>query len=251
MKIIDAVNLRFCIWKLFFKGNISFLQACYLIMPAFLRSENDVKVKLFDKPFIVPLGKIGEFHVLMEQIVSLNQYRVGLIRSKSSIFDAGANLGIFSIYVAVKYPDSIIYAFEPTPTTFSALKENVKYYPNIKVFNYALGEAEGNSSIIVMPNSGSNHIGEGGIPVKIKTIDSTNFKIDFLKIDVEGYEANVLNGAKETIRKYKPVIVMSAYHKENDKEELPRILKGIYPDYVCELNNDGEEVFICTAKDTK
>lgn len=78
----------------------------------------------------------------------------------------------------------------------------------------------------------------------MKTIDSMNTRVDFVKIDAEGYEANILKGAAETIRKYKPVVVMSADHKPNDKTELPAIMNSVTP-YNCELRHDCEENFIC------
>ena len=101
------------------------------------------------------------------------------------------------------------------------------------------------ASIINVPrNCGENHIGEGGDPCEIKTIDSFDIPMDFLKIDTEGYEANILRGAAETIKKHKPIIAMSAYHKPEDKNELPKLLNSITP-YDCVLSFSGEEDFIC------
>ena len=71
--------------------------------------------------------------------------------------------------------------------------------------------------------------------------------MNFLKMDTEGYEANILKGAAETIKKYKPIIAMSAYHKPNDKKELPELLNGITP-YDCEFRQDCEENLICKPK---
>ena len=72
--------------------------------------------------------------------------------------------------------------------------------------------------------------------------------VEFIKIDTEGYEANILEGARQTIQKWKPVIAMSAYHNKNDKENLPKLLKEISSDYVCELHKSAEEDFICYVK---
>jgi hypothetical protein len=45
----------------------------------------------------------------------------------------------------------------------------------------------------------------------------------------EGYEANILRGARETIMAHKPVVAMSAYHHPHDKDELPEIMMEIDP----------------------
>ena len=129
--------------------------------------------------------------------------------------------------------------------TFKILIENTKKHPNIKCFNCALGDDNGMATIVeAKENYSSNHIGSSGTSVEIKTIDSLGIQIDFLKIDTEGYEANILKGAAETIKKYKPIIAMSAYHKPEDKIELPAVLNSIAP-YNCELRHDCEEDFIC------
>jgi len=217
----------------------------YILKPASLRpQEYNSSVKLFGKPFIAQLGELNNFLDFVHQIIFRNQYHIDLIKENDVVVDAGANMGIFSIFVAMKHPNTTIYAFEPTPSTFEALKENVKYYPNIKIFNCGLGEKEGMASIIITGGSGANYIGEGGTPIEIKTIDGLNIPANFIKMDVEGYEGNVLKGAAETIKKNKPIIAMSAYHKPDDITELPKLLNSIAP-YHCELHHDCEEDFIC------
>lgn len=200
--------------------------------------------RAFGHPFhAAPSNKIETLTIVYEVIVR-NQYHIELIGKNAVVVDAGANIGIFSVYVASHHLDATIYAFEPTPSTFQILKENTKYYSNIKVFNHGLGEKEETKSIIAGKHCGMNYIGEGGIPTEIKTIDSLGITMNFLKMDTEGYEGNILKGATETIRKYKPVIAMSAYHRPEDKTVLPAIVNAIVP-YNCELRRDCEEDLIC------
>jgi len=220
----------------------------YILRPGSMRPRKyNSSVRLFGHPFVAQLGELSNFLDFVYQIVYRNQYHIDLIKENDIVVDAGANMGIFSIFVAVKHPHATIYAFEPTPSTFTALKENVKYYPNIKVFNCGLGEREKMASVITASGSGGNYIGEGGTPIEIKTIDGLNIPVDFIKMDVEGYERNILKGAAETIKKYKPIIAMSAYHKPDDVTELPKLLNSIAP-YDCELHHDCEEDFICKPK---
>jgi FkbM family methyltransferase len=241
--VLGAIKARINAWKFFFEGNLSLGQAIYLMLPSPLRPKKDARVKLFGKDVIVPNGEVGCFMGLVNAIVTSNQYHAELV--KGTVVDAGAHIGIFSIFAAINHPGATIYAFEPAPSTFGALKENVERYPNIKAFNCALGERNGEASLILTGDHEGNHLGENGIPVGVKTIDSLDMEVDFIKMDTEGYEANILEGARETIKKWKPVIVMAAYHKPSDKTELPALLNNIMP-YDCELKHDGtDEDFVC------
>jgi FkbM family methyltransferase len=186
----------------------------------------------------------SQFRINSNQIITNNEYHVELIKDSDVVIDAGANAGIFSVFAAIKHPEATIYAFEPTPFTFDILKKNTQYYPNIRCFNAALGDKCGPTTIVEAPRPTMNFVGVGGIPIEMRTIDSLGIPLNFLKMDTEGYEANILKGATETIRKYKPIIAMSAYHKPEDKVELPKLLNSISP-YDCELRHDCEEEFIC------
>jgi hypothetical protein len=70
-------------------------------------------------------------------------------------------------------------------------------------------------------NKGGLGIGEGGEIIKIRTLDSLDLPgLDFLKIDVEGAEGLVLQGAAQTIKKYKPVI----FFEHNDAKIDPKVV---------------------------
>jgi FkbM family methyltransferase len=250
------INFRIHALRYWLSGYLSFSEFLYLALPYSMRPqqppkrkfENNVEKELLGKPFIIPNGEMMGFVTLVDQIVNSNQYRVELIKPNATVFDGGANMGVFSVFAAATHPDATIYSFEPTPSTFAALQQNASHYPNIKVFNCALGDAEKMVSIIVEPkDSGSNHLGEGGIPIPMKTIDGFNQKVDFLKMDTEGYEGPIIRGAAQTIKRSKPTIVMSAYHHPEDKTELPALLNSITP-YDCELHHDAEEDLVCIAK---
>lgn len=73
------------------------------------------------------------------------------IQEGDVIFDIGANIGLFSLYVAQKISDFHIYAFEPVPPIYDVLKKNLQNIHDIKLFNIGLGEKTGDIDIYYYP----------------------------------------------------------------------------------------------------
>lgn len=240
----------------------------------FLREELEKECPTFPDKCVNLFGhKFGwsNFHevfIFIYEVIILDQYYANqFIKKDSIIIDAGAHIGTFSVFAAHLAPQGHVYSFEPVAKTFRVLKENAKHYPQITCINSGLGDGIYQKNIIVSEKYTSGSVLEdspcgqkffSGIEngmelVNILTIDAFIAEhnishVDFIKIDTEGYETKVLKGAKETIKKWKPVVAMSAYHNLNDKEDLPKIMKEICPDYICELHKDREEDFICYIK---
>jgi len=194
-------------------------------------------------------------------IILNDQYCVNqFIKEGDVVFDIGANIGFFSLLAAFK--GARVFSFEPVFETYKRLLKNIKYFNAEKdVFAYpsALGDFKRESLIKFNINSSdrstiidSSFQQMGNfILEKINIITMDDFikenkikKIDFIKIDTEGYELKILKGAKNTIQKFKPKIAISAYHKKEDKKEIPHFLLRMRPDYQYKLINRGEEVFL-------
>ena len=139
--------------------------------------------------------------------------------AKGLCLDIGANFGVIS--QALETSGFTCVAFEPQPNIFEVLCKNVK---GLK-YNCALGATEGIGHMaIVVPDAENNYGGMaigyrsdlGAIEVPIKTLDSFNFvDVGFMKIDVEGYEEQVLRGGIETINKYRPIMYIEDDRPEN------------------------------------
>jgi len=100
-----------------------------------------------------------------------------------------------------------IHAFEPNPDILPNLKQNTNKLNNCTIHNTALGDTTGNVSMEYKTHSGTCHIKNYNGPIKLRTLDSYNFQnVDIIKIDVEGFEIPVLNGAKQTILSQRPWI---------------------------------------------
>ncbi len=129
------------------------------------------------------------------------------------IFDVGGNFGQTALRFAEEFPDASILTFEPVPDSFRRLREAVGDHPRIKAFNLALSDAPGTVAMSLTASAGSNSLQSSAatletINVTVDTIDAVVAEnnigtIDLLKIDVEGFELQVLQGAAKTLRQSK------------------------------------------------
>lgn len=150
--------------------------------------------------------------------------------SEDSIFvDVGSNYGYHSINSA-KLCHSI-YSFEPQKHIYDIQLKSIQFnnINNIYTFNTAIGSYDGHTTMTPIDynhpsvNIGDLSIGENGQSVEIKTLDSINInRVNFIKIDVQGYEKYVLEGAKNLIYSNYPTIII-----EMEEHQLRRFNYGV------------------------
>jgi FkbM family methyltransferase len=135
---------------------------------------------------------------------------LGYCKNKNLALDIGANVGLWSRDLCNQFGRVI--AFEPVADFRECLIKNVPV-ANLEIQPCALGATEALINMIITPNNtGHSHIdpnsiGDGQIPMR--TLDSFNLsRVDYIKIDCEGYENNILLGAKQTIINNHPIIVI-------------------------------------------
>lgn len=158
-----------------------------------------------------------EYEILNKWKKYLGEYKI--------IFDVGANLGNHTLFWAKKLNADRIYSFEPYKPNFERLIHNIQnnLLDNVYPINKAVGEKEGFTSVKEFheDNYGGTTLNgeiqsEGEI--EVISIDSfvreTNLEnVDFIKIDTEGYEVSVLDGAVKTILKYQPDLWIEVSHQ--------------------------------------
>lgn len=153
------------------------------------------------------------FAILLYRYPSLRrddeQFLTHYLKSGMTYVDVGANIGTTTLAAADAVgADGTVIAFEPHPRTFRDLCDSVALNPalaeRITLVAAAVGDSAGRARISNLPENDVNHIDEAGIPVSMTTLDQALAaapRIDLLKVDVEGYERNVLLGAGETLEK--------------------------------------------------
>ena len=132
------------------------------------------------------------------------------------MLDVGANLGMFSCLVARLRPERRIVAFEPGPSTFPALEANVhRNGAAVECHRLAVSGRDGEITFAMRENARANSSistdGEG-VRVPTTTLDSVVAelgisKIGLLKIDTEGFETPVLEGASKVLSEIRPAVV--------------------------------------------
>lgn len=128
-----------------------------------------------------------------------------------SVVDVGANFGDSAVWWSKTFGSKVI-AFEPMAKVFHILEENIKLNnAEVTAYNVALG----NGDVISGNFDGNMFSSGGGLSIKSERLDDYSFeRLDLLKIDVEGFELDVLKGAENTILKFKPKIIIETHSKE-------------------------------------
>jgi FkbM family methyltransferase len=134
------------------------------------------------------------------------------------------------------------YAFEPDPSNFSKLVDFNKSLPleiSNKIVLENIGIGSRNEKIFFQSDSSiQSYVSEeGNIEIVSKTIDSLSLSPTFIKMDVEGFESDIIFGAMNTIAIFKPIIAISIYHKYDHLWRLPLSLNALNKDYDFYLRN--------------
>lgn len=135
-----------------------------------------------------------------------------LIRPGMTVIDVGANLGLYTVLLSrLVGPEGRVLAFEPDPALFADLRESCRRNgcTNVEPHNVALGSRRDRLVLKKMAfNSGDNHLGAGGgtafrheISVPVVPLDefAPGLDPDIIKIDVQGWELEVLRGADKLL----------------------------------------------------
>jgi FkbM family methyltransferase len=131
------------------------------------------------------------------------------------IVDAGAMIGNHTAYFAWFLPHVAIHAFEPVPENLALLRPNVARYPEVTVHPIALDAVPRSVRMLSDPeNRGHSFIASSGVMVESRPLDSYELQdVTLIKIDTEGSEPEVLAGARATIARCRPLVVLEDWQR--------------------------------------
>ena len=136
------------------------------------------------------------------------------------VYDIGGHVGYYSVLSSVLAgPTGRVFVFEPRPLNIAFIKHHIRIngIENITLLEAAVADRSGEASFEDQTGSGTGHLSEKG-RLKVKTIVIDEFADgeshpypDFLKMDIEGGEIDALNGARRTIAKSRPNLVLATH----------------------------------------
>ena len=196
-------------------------------------------------------------------IFGLKQYNIKNIfevKNDAVVFDIGAFKGDTAYFFSKKCSNKArIYAFEPDDYAFKILEKIKEKYKlnNVITKNILLSNAEKEIDFISMIEN-TPTIKKNAITID-KFVEENNIeKIDYIKMDVEGAERNILEGSIKTIKKFKPFLAIAIYHGGKlfmeDFYNIPIFIKNVinedYEYYIRTFSPwGGETILFCKPKD--
>jgi FkbM family methyltransferase len=178
--------------------------------------------------------------------ISATYYKLGLPRLPAEVLkglagkvfiDGGAYNGDTAIAL-LPYKPKAIWCFEPDELNLGLLNETITrngLESTVFPFSVGIGEKNFRASFNHLGVMGSKIEESGDASIEVRTIDSIvgerDEKVGLLKLDIEGYELEALRGANSTIKRHRPLLIISAYHTGKDFFEIPPLLKEYVPGY--------------------
>lgn len=165
------------------------------------------------------------------------------VRPGDTVMDVGAHVGVFT-HFALKSGAEMVVAVEPEPTNLECLRRNfageiaggrlvivpMGLWSSESSMELSLGVGNSGENSMVLDREGSR------ISVPVTTIDRLAVelaleRLDFIKMDIEGAEREALAGGIETIRRFRPRLMLDTYHLPDDAAVLPAVLRAANPEY--------------------
>lgn len=198
-----------------------------------------VRIKNCSAPLYFPknIGLDALYHVIPEicDKDDWHYYEIPetTVATDDIVVDCGAAEGLFSL--SVKDRCQQVYAIEPLSNFLDSLSKTFSNGKNVTIIPAALGASQSEAYIT---NEGmETKISETPTEnvIKIETIDNLFFhqnkKITYLKADIEGYELEMLEGARLTIEHNHPTIAITTYHHRTDADLIRKFLINTCPEY--------------------
>ncbi len=154
------------------------------------------------------------------------------------VIDCGANIGTATLFFKTLFPTADIVAFEPDPRAFEALQANVRdnHLANVAIHQAAVGGTDGRAALYVgpaLPGTGqaslyapTQRVGTTEVDV-VRVSRFIDRQVDFLKIDIEGAEMDVLRDLAETgkLAFVRQMVIEYHHHMRPDEDRISELFR--------------------------
>jgi FkbM family methyltransferase len=194
------------------------------------QADKDIKSHLYKGKYKVFFKDAPEVLLSVDELFVSEFYKFRPEKDRPRIIDCGSYIGTSILYFKINYPNAIVTGFEPDPSNFSLLKQNLD--------NWGFKDTEAQNAAIWVNNDGvsfsssgnmASKIDQGGAEIngKVRSVrlkELLDNEVDFLKIDIEGAELPVLRDCSDQLKNVRNLFV--EYHgKYEHLSELNEILQ--------------------------
>jgi FkbM family methyltransferase len=189
-------------------------------------------VRIYGRTFTVSGGEGDDYYRHIPDGADITDSVMAAIRPHiepdAVCLDVGANIGLYSLGLSSLAPRGRVYAFEPSPSAYGHLQENLKVNraTNVDACNLAVSDSTGTvhfhdfsffsagsfssdeGSLLSSESYGSQSFEAATTTLDEFVADQKLDRVDFIKVDVEGAELSVLAGAEKTLATYRPAVVL-------------------------------------------
>jgi FkbM family methyltransferase len=200
--------------------------------------------------------QVGLKNLLVEEAYFRSETRV---RPGDVVFDGGSHLGTFTRF-ALDQRASLIVAFEPDPVNGACFEKTFKQEieeGRVVLFQEALWDkvgrllfSEGDSSVdgMVWQSEMSSRGQPNKLEISATTVDEAVRqlkleRVDLIKLHIEGSERQALIGARSTLVRFKPRILVALDHRANDPDVIPRLILDMVPGYQIQMRGRDQACF--------
>ncbi len=190
-----------------------------------LKISYELKTDIGDSLFFRGIFEKEEL-LLLESLTKLKENPI--------VFDIGANIGLHSIFIAESNPASKLYSFEPSSSTRKILEYNIQHRNlanQVTILPFAVSDSVGKANFYQTDDNAYSSLKDtqrkeviSKVEVDLITIDAFMIreklpKIDLIKIDVEGFDTEVIKGGLKTFQEFKPDIFIEIYKGINSNPD--------------------------------
>lgn len=246
------------LWKVFFKIKM-------LVIDSRLK-ENDYIVQLegINSLFYLPFIKTDE--IQYDIYFSKDYYvrksldyvayvwhdgEIGKVVKSNAMLDIGSNIGNHTLYFLNECGAKFVYCFEPVIDTFEILKRNIEINhleDRTNLFNVGVGSKMGGAIIASSKHNNTAYtkiaVSETG-SIKVVSVDEMDISesIGFAKIDVEGFELEVIKGMQETLKRDKPIVLIEIWDENLDEINKIMLSQGYKVHVLEKRRTQGDYIY--------